>query len=112
MPYVYANSKRSSSHAEAILTIDFPTALAEIDQVLDDLRIPITEIIGSGGGETKGTQRMRRALAAQGWEKHEFVIAKTIDGTPREATSHEIDHVKVFALNPNSKALIPSDWPR
>lgn len=87
------------SHAEAILTIDFPAALAEIDQVLDDLRIPITEIIGSGGGETKGTQRMRRALAVQGWEKHEFVIAKAIDGTPRESTSHEIDHVKAFDGN-------------
>lgn len=94
------------SHTEAILSIDFPTALVELEQVLGSVQTPITEIIGSGGGETKGTQRMRRALTALGWVKHEFVIRKIIDGTERESTSHEIDHVRSFALNPKGKALI------
>lgn len=84
------------SHAESILKGDFPGALAEIAEVLDQIELPITEIIGSGGGETKFTQRLRRALAARGWHKHQFEIAKTIDGNPRESTSHEVDHVKAF----------------
>jgi hypothetical protein len=49
------------SHARAILEKDFPTALAELERVLSGFQIPITEITGSGGGETKGTQRLRRA---------------------------------------------------
>lgn len=84
------------SHARSILTGDFPEAIAELQQVLADLVLPITEIIGSGGGETKFTQRTRRALAALGWKKHEFVITKVVDGVPRESTSHEVDHVRRF----------------
>ena len=53
------------SHAAAILTQDFPGALTELEEVLATFEIPITEIIGSGGGETKGTQRLRRALDAK-----------------------------------------------
>lgn len=85
------------SHARSILTGEFPEALAELAQVLGDLSLPITEIIGSGGGETKFTQRTRRALAALGWKKHNFVVTKNIDGVPKESTSHEVDHVRVEA---------------
>ena len=53
------------SHARAILTVDFPQALAELEEVLLGLTIPIEEIVGSGGGETKGTQRLRRGLRGQ-----------------------------------------------
>lgn len=51
------------SHATAILSVDFPDAIGELEAALGALSIPIEEIIGSGGGETKGTQRLRRALA-------------------------------------------------
>lgn len=96
------------SHAVAILDRDFPAALAELENALVDFEIPITEIIGSGGGETKGTQRLRRALNAQGWRKTNFEVKKTIrlsevgaEANPvqleRESTTHEIDHVKAFA---------------
>ncbi len=84
------------SHAEAILTVDFPAALEELAEVLGGLTIPIEEIIGSGGGETKGTQRLRRGLAAKGWIKRNFRIDKTINGIPRESISHEVDHVRAF----------------
>jgi hypothetical protein len=95
------------SHAVAILERDFPSALGELETVLEDFEIPITEIIGSGGGETKGTQRLRRALAAQGWRKTNFEIRKSIRFSEadtqtepvqleRESTTHEIDHVKAF----------------
>ena len=85
------------SHAGAIAAGDFPGALAELVAVLSELELPITEIIGSGGGETRFTQRLRRALAQRNWRKHHFEIAKTVDGVPRESTSHEVDHVKRFS---------------
>ncbi len=40
------------------------------------------------------TQRLRRALAELGWPKHNFIVTKTVDGVPKESTSHEIDHVR------------------
>jgi hypothetical protein len=50
-------------HAGAILEHDFPGAVEDITSVLSRFDVPITEIVGSGGGETKGTQRMRKAFA-------------------------------------------------
>jgi len=82
------------SHAAAILAGDFPHASAEIEKALSGLELPITEIIGSGGGETKFTQRLRRTLTAMDWPKHIFEITKTVDGVPKQSTSHEIDHVR------------------
>ncbi len=84
------------SHAHAILSADFPQALMELDQVLRETRIPITEIIGSGGGEAAGTQRMRRALSECDWLKGTFEIVKIINGVQRESITHQIDHVRRF----------------
>jgi hypothetical protein len=91
------------SHAAAILEIDFPAAMEEIEAALSSFEIPIAEIIGSGGGETKGTQRMRHALSDLGWKKVHFEIKKTINGVERESVSHEVDHAKQF--NGNTVAL-------
>jgi hypothetical protein len=84
------------SHAKAILTHDFPEALSELHDALSALTIPIEEIIAGGGGEAKGTQRLRKDLAGRKWPKTEFVVRKTINGKEREAISHEIDHVREF----------------
>ena len=95
------------SHAAAILAGDFPAALEELDKALSTVEIPITEIIGSGGGETKGTQRMRHALSGLGWKKVHFEIKKTINGVERESISHEVDHAKEF----NGKTLaLEIEW--
>jgi hypothetical protein len=83
------------SHALAILEIDFPDAAAELEEALLNQSVPIEEIIGSGGGETKGTQRLRNGLTAKGWLKETFTIKKTINDEPRESTSHKVDHVRV-----------------
>lgn len=83
-------------HAQAILEVDFPQCLAEIESALAALKIPVAEIIGSGGGEAKGTQRLRRALDAKGWKKARFEIKKIINGVERESQSHEIDHVRLI----------------
>lgn len=88
------------SHAQAILQCDFPTAAAELEEVLLNAQVPIEEIIAGGGGEAKGTQRLRKGLQSRGWNTQTFTIVKTINGVPREAVSHKMDHVKTFA-NPN-----------
>jgi hypothetical protein len=82
------------SHAKSILTGEFASQLDELAGVLAGLSLPISEIIGSGGGETRFTQRTRNALAKLGWRKHNFVVSRIIDGVERESTSHEVDHVR------------------
>jgi hypothetical protein len=84
------------AHARAILGSDFPEVARQLEAVLLASTIPIEEIIGSGGGETKGTQRLRNALKQHGWRKHKFVVQRIIDGIEREAQSHEVDHVRTF----------------
>jgi hypothetical protein len=83
-------------HAEAILTYDMPEAVAEIEEVLGGIELPVEELVRGGGGEGKLTQRMRRALAERGWNKHNFEIKKIVDGEETESVSHEIDRVKRF----------------
>jgi hypothetical protein len=82
------------NHAEAILTVDFPGELAELVAALTGFAIPAAELIGSGGGEARSTQRLRRVLAKQGWRKHRFELALTVDGRLKDAITHEIDHVR------------------
>lgn len=84
------------SHAEAILRMDFPEVASQLERILLGATIPIEELIGSGGGETKGTQRLRRALHDHGWRKHRFEIQRTIDGIAKESISHEVDHIFRF----------------
>lgn len=98
---------RFESHAAAILEKDFPGSLDDLEKVLANVKVPITEIVGSGGGETEGTQRMRRALNELAWQKHEFEIKKTIDGVERESISHEVDHVKNFE---GKKLALEIEW--
>jgi hypothetical protein len=84
-------------HAEAILQIDMPEALTELEDSLLAFSIPVSELVSSGGGEAQSTQRLRRDLASKGWRKHNFEIKKTVDGEEKESISHEVDHVKRFA---------------
>lgn len=86
------------SHAEAILAGDFPSVEAELEEVLLNATIPIEEIIAGGGGEAKGTQRLRRGLQAHGWATVTFTVEKLINKVPREAISHKMDHVKTYEL--------------
>jgi hypothetical protein len=83
-----------TNHAEAIIQHDFPELIGEIEEALLGIRLPMTEIIGGGGGEAKMTQRLRRGLADKKWVKHNFQLTKTVDGVPKESVSHEIDHVR------------------
>ena len=95
------------SHAEAILGVDFGEVAAQLEGILATATIPIEEIIGSGGGETKGTQRLRRALHDHGWRKHKFEVQRTIDGVARESISHEVDHIARF---PAGVVALEIEW--
>lgn len=95
------------SHASAIISVDFPDALIELETALTNLTISIEEIIAGGGGETKGTQRLRKALDAAGWRKTKFEIKKIINGKERESISHEIDHVREF---PAGTVALEIEW--
>lgn len=95
-------------HAEAILEHDMGNAVLELESVLDEIIIPAEELVRGGGGEGELTQRMRHVLADRfGWKKHNFEIKKIVDGTERESTSHEIDHVKKF---PTGTFALEIEW--
>lgn len=81
------------NHAEAILSGDFPEVAAHLTDVLAAFEVAAREIIGSGGGQAASTMRLRDALYQKGWPKHEFVVQTIVDGSEREAVSHEIDHI-------------------
>lgn len=99
------------SHAQAILSVDFPDALGELEQALLTTTIPIEEIIAGGGGEAKGTQRLRKALTAMQWLKTTFVIEKRINSVPRESQSHEVDHVRSFGNEPHLQRIaLEIEW--
>lgn len=95
---------RALHHAEAILAHDIPEAVDEIQRCLLEMRIPVEELVAGGGGEAKGTQRLRRSLTDMGWPKHVFEVTKSVDGVATESISHEIDHVKKFSSG-NAVAL-------
>lgn len=86
------------SHAEAILRGDFPEVERELEDVLLGATVPIEEIIAGGGGEAKGTQRLRRGLQGHGWATVTFTVEKLINKVAREAISHKMDHVKTYDL--------------
>src|ERR1700759_3708952 len=96
------------AHARAILAMEFPEAERELEAALMRATIPIEEIIASGGGEAKGTQRLRRALSERNWPKTTFVVEKRINDVPRESQSHEVDHVRVFA--DGSRIALEIEW--
>jgi hypothetical protein len=80
----------------------------ELESALAETTIPIEEIIAGGGGEAKGTQRLRRALTARGWVKTTFVVEKRINDVPRESQSHEVDHVREF--EDGSRIALEIEW--
>lgn len=85
------------SHARSILYGEFRSQLEELADSLLSINLPITEIIGGGGGEAKFTQRLRKDLAKKSWRKLNFRVDKIVNGVPKESTSHEVDHVREVA---------------
>lgn len=82
------------NHAQAIFEVDFRKESKELVDALLELRIPIEDLIGSGGGEAQSTQWLRRRLYDFEWRKHNFEYKFLLDGVERTSISHEIDHVR------------------
>jgi hypothetical protein len=61
MPPVFERLRRSgfdvsfSYHADAILRNDFPEAVAELEELIGAVTIPIVELVRGGGGEAAVT---------------------------------------------------------
>ena len=83
-----------ASHAEAILAGDFPDVVRQLEDALIDVRLPITEIVGSGGGEAQLTQRLRRGFHELDWRQAEY--AQVLD---RDAVG---SHIPAFSAAPAS----------
>jgi hypothetical protein len=81
-----------ASHARAILGVDFPDVVNDLESALLEVRLPITEVVGSGGGEAQLTQRLRRGFYDLRWRKRNVEIKKVVDHVEKESISHEIDH--------------------
>lgn len=111
-----------SHHADALIASSFQSVEWEISTVLRDFQIPLSSLVGSGGGVTKGTQRLRDELYRIGWVKKTIQTRKYIveyKGTPgvksykeisSEETavlSHEVDHVKTFS---SGRVLLEIEW--
>ena len=50
-------------HAEAILKHDMPEAVNELESVLEEISLPVEELVRGGGGEGQLTQRLRNTLS-------------------------------------------------
>lgn len=74
------------------MSVDFPDVVEQLETALLEVRLPITEIVGSGGGEAQLTQRLRRGFHQLGWRKRNIEMKKVVDGVEKESISHEIDH--------------------
>lgn len=96
-----------ASHAAAILGTDFPDIVRDLEETLLAVRLPITEIIGSGGGEAQVTQRLRRGFHDLGWRKRNIEMKKIVDGVERESVSHEIDH---FLTTAEGNFALEIEW--
>jgi len=109
-------------HADALLTHSFPQVQADFEEVLVPFRLRMSDLVGSGGGETHGTQALRRSFADLGWDKQNIQLDKTLirfSGTVGRSTyneldrrsvaslSHEIDHVKTFG---DQTVLMEIEW--
>lgn len=94
-------------HADAIFGVHFPEAVEELERICGAIGAPMSELMGSGGGEAQVTQRLRRNLAACGWLKTNFDVQKSINDQTTFATSHEVDHVKRF---PAGTIALEIEW--
>ena len=64
------------SHSKAILEVDIPQTVRQLCETNEGITISIEEIIAGGGGEAKGTQRLRKTLTNVGWPRQHAWLAQ------------------------------------
>ncbi len=84
----------TTNHADAILSRAFRAEFDALCEVLLSMEIKCTEMMKGGGNEAPPTRRLRQLLNNAGWRKRNIEVTKSVDGTPRSSTTHEIDHVR------------------
>lgn len=94
-------------HAEAILSVDFPDIAGALETALLGVSLPISEIVGSGGGEALLTQRLRRGFHGLGWRKRNIDIKKIVDSIEKDSITHEIDH---FLATERGNFALEIEW--
>ena len=82
-------SAHTTHHADSILKDKFPSALAELEGILQYFSISTNEVITGGGGESTITQRLRRKFETQEWCKKNVEEQHIVDGVALAAISHE-----------------------
>ena len=85
---------KTTNHAGAILSRDFPAEFEALCQTLVGVEIRCTEMLQGGGNEAPPTRRLRRTLSEVGWTKRKVEVTKAVDGVPKSSMTHEIDHVR------------------
>jgi len=89
------------------LSQDFPDVAHQLEEALIGVCLPISEIVGSGGGEAKLTQRLRRGFADLNWRKRNVEMKKIVDGVTKDSVGHEIDH---FHATPAGSFALEIEW--
>lgn len=84
----------TTNHADAILSRAFRPEFDALCEVLLSMEIKCAEMMKGGGNEAPPTRRLRQLLNDAGWRKRNIEVTKSVDGTPRSSTTHEIDHVR------------------
>jgi len=83
------------SHALAILSVDFPAALVELEEALLATTIPSRRSLPAGVARPKAHSACGRLLPPRVGEDHLCGREKN-QRVPRESQSHEVDHVRSF----------------
>lgn len=83
-------------YADSIIKDHFTGAVNEITDVLEAFNIPEEDVVASGGGLSKITQRLGNLLRESRWIKENIESIHSVGGKILTSESHEVDHYKRF----------------
>jgi hypothetical protein len=90
-------------HACAILGSDFPQEFQEVIAVLSEFRLRRSWITVGGGGKSKVSQAIDKALAKKGWVEKSFSTKIVVDDRTLESPTHKVDCFK-------NKVALEIEW--
>ncbi|MFO0945665.1 MAG: BglII/BstYI family type II restriction endonuclease [Planctomycetota bacterium] len=81
-------------HAAAILQKDFPIQWKEVVEVLEQFRLPRSDIVAKGGRKSPVALKIDREFTLRGWREKKFDTKFTVDGVSRDSPTHKVDCFK------------------